>query len=96
MISTKNSSSSSIWKWGVLLQSGIFDGSFSQRINASFQYILSDEESCAVNDELAPKVDACSEFTIKDMIQKGLFIFQYLNVKVDETKSELFLLEFFR
>ena len=59
--------------WKALIDVGVFDDCFPQRVNASFHYLAH-----ATNDE--------SYFYLKDLVDKGAFVLSYLSI--DSSKQE--------
>lgn len=58
--------------WGKLIGQNIFDDYYPHRINACFRYLDEDEQGV---------------FSLKDLIQRGPFVFNYLCIDVEEDSS---------
>lgn len=54
--------------WKAMIDLGLFDDCFPQRVNACFRYLTQDSE------------DKC-RFHLKDLVEKGPFAFSYLGIK---------------
>lgn len=73
-----NEIDTSLWKR--LIDFGIFDNCYPQRLNASFRYLVNSDSN---------------HFSLKDLIQKGSFVFSYLSVRV-EHESSFAIMDIFR
>jgi hypothetical protein len=67
--------------WKKLIELGLFDESYAQRINASFQFLCPDSNS--------------NSFSLKDLIHRGGSILTYLNLDV-EKDSNFAVMDLFR
>ena len=68
--------------WKAMIDMGLFDDCFPQRVNASFRYLTQDSE-----DKF--------HFSLKDLADKGPFVFSYLSIK-DQSNSQFALMDVFR
>ncbi|RYH28830.1 hypothetical protein EON65_10645, partial [archaeon] len=57
--------------WQQLMESGIFDDNYSQRVNACFHYLSNNSQF----------------FTLKDLIQKSTYTFTYLSIDVEKDSN---------
>eukprot|EP01033_Poteriospumella_lacustris_P019171 gene19171-13847_t len=80
-MSSRQQTSSHHAMWKKLIDMGLFDESYSQRINASFQFLCPDGDSNC--------------FSLKDLIHRGTSILTFLNLDVDKD-SNFAVMDLFR
>jgi hypothetical protein len=77
--------------WKQLMDNGVFDDYYPQRLNACFHYLCCSSDITS-NEEKSNK----TSFSLKDLIQKGSFVFSYLSVDVGDKDSSFAIMDIFR
>jgi hypothetical protein len=80
--------------WKQLMDNGVFDDYYPQRLNACFHYLCCFSD--LTNNEEKNHQNSKTSFSLKDLIQKGSFVFSYLSVDVGDKDSSFAIMDIFR